>query len=438
VTTGGSLAQSLVATPAGVSAPSVQKLLDLGAVIVGKQKLAQFASGADPWGWQDEHYPFNPRGDGWLTCSASSSGGGCSIAAYDWLDYAIGSDTGSSMRRPAAVAGVYGNRPSQGLMSLEGVMPLGGATDTAGVFSRDPAKWTKFAKAWYATELHQGSDITGLPALNVPDTKAYPKQIIYATDLLPLANPDAEKLLQSFLQKMQLHFNMTLSKQSLSAAIEESFTSTTGLTLDHTNRAINIIDTNTQYYKVAKPLKTAWAANFQGRFPPIDAARRATFKSFDESKNNDAAYADALETKAKAVSWFESKFLTSSNGSCSDSLLIYDIGTGGKPSYREETLIVTDDEGCGKGRQNGAVKLGDGKYDAMTGASICPMFGCVDVTVPIGQVGYQSAVTMVEEQVPVTVNLVMKRGCDFVLFNMVEEMGRRGILKSVKTGREAF
>jgi Asp-tRNA(Asn)/Glu-tRNA(Gln) amidotransferase A subunit family amidase len=86
----------------------VQQILDLGGVVVGKQKLAQFASGANPWEWQDEHYPFNPRGDGWLTCSASSSGGGCSIAAYDWLDYAIGSDTGSSMRRPAAVAGVYG------------------------------------------------------------------------------------------------------------------------------------------------------------------------------------------------------------------------------------------------------------------------------------------------------------------------------------------
>jgi Asp-tRNA(Asn)/Glu-tRNA(Gln) amidotransferase A subunit family amidase len=45
-----------------------------------------------------------------LTCSASSSGGGCSIAAYKWLDYAIGSDTGSSMRRPAAVSGTYGQR----------------------------------------------------------------------------------------------------------------------------------------------------------------------------------------------------------------------------------------------------------------------------------------------------------------------------------------
>ncbi|KAL6153180.1 hypothetical protein ACJBU6_08343 [Exserohilum turcicum] len=107
-TSGGSQAWARITPVANGTAPSVQRILDLGGVLVGKQKLAQFASGANPWEWQDEQYPFNPRGDGWLTCSASSSGGGCSVAAYEWLDYAIGSDTGSSMRRPAAVAGVYG------------------------------------------------------------------------------------------------------------------------------------------------------------------------------------------------------------------------------------------------------------------------------------------------------------------------------------------
>ncbi len=89
----------------------------------------------DPWDWQDEHYPWNPRGDGYLTCSASSSGGGCSVAAYDWLDHAIGSDTGSSMRRPGAVSGTFSNRPSQGMMTLVDVMPLGAATDVS--FSSD-------------------------------------------------------------------------------------------------------------------------------------------------------------------------------------------------------------------------------------------------------------------------------------------------------------
>jgi len=66
--------------------------IDLGGVIVGKFKTAQFAAGENPWNWIDVHYPFNPRGDGYLTCSGSSSGGGCAIAAYDWLDFAVGTE----------------------------------------------------------------------------------------------------------------------------------------------------------------------------------------------------------------------------------------------------------------------------------------------------------------------------------------------------------
>ncbi|OQO13280.1 hypothetical protein B0A48_01508 [Cryoendolithus antarcticus] len=191
-TTGGSRAWEYIVSPATANAPSIQRIVDQGGVLVGKFKLAQFASGANPCYWQDEHYPFNPRGDGWLTCSASSSGGGCSIAAYDWLDFAIGSDTGSSLRRPTAVSGTYGQRPSQGLMSLEGVMPLGGATDTAGIFCRDPVKWSRFSKAWYTPSLFQSSNITGLSALEVPDNRGFPKTILYPTDYLPLNNSAAQ------------------------------------------------------------------------------------------------------------------------------------------------------------------------------------------------------------------------------------------------------
>jgi len=73
-TSGGSQAWATITAIANGTAPSVQQIIDLSGVIVGKFKLAQFASGANPWDWQDEHYPFNPRGDGYLTCSASSSG----------------------------------------------------------------------------------------------------------------------------------------------------------------------------------------------------------------------------------------------------------------------------------------------------------------------------------------------------------------------------
>ena len=51
---------------------------------------------------------------------------------------------------------------------------------------------------------------------------------------------------------------------------------------------------------------------------------------------------------------------------------------------------------------------------------------------------YFSNVTFVTEYVPVTINMVVKRGCDFVLFNMIEKLADEGVLLPVKTGRVAF
>ncbi|KAI1453513.1 amidase family protein [Annulohypoxylon moriforme] len=428
VTSGGSQAWASITSPANTTAPSVQRIIDLGGVLVGKYKLAQFASGADPWEWQDEHYPFNPRGDGWLTCSASSSGGGCSVAAYDWLDFAIGSDTGSSMRRPAAVSGTYGNRPSQGMMSLEGVMPLGAATDTAGVFSRDVKDWVRFAKNWYIPELCQNSSITGLSPLVVPDSYGFPKRILYLTDYLPLKNPAAEEILQAFIRNMTRVFGMTVEDFHLTAAVGN--TTDEIPKYDALDNATQIIDTITQYEEVGKPLLAAWSSLYDGRFPPIDPARRPYWKSYNESVYNATLYAESLATKRKAVDWFESEILYSTPESCSESIMLWDIGTGGLPSYREEAL---------NDNPNTTAFLAVTPPTAgISGASLCPIYGCVDMTIPIGQVPYASNVTFVEEMVPVTVSVIAKRGCDFMLWNMWEKLADEGVLKTIKTGRTAF
>lgn len=76
------------------TAAAVQKLLDLGAVVVGKTKLSQFAEVESPTGdCVDFHCPFNPRGDGYLHPEGSTSGGAAALASYDWLDVSIGTDS---------------------------------------------------------------------------------------------------------------------------------------------------------------------------------------------------------------------------------------------------------------------------------------------------------------------------------------------------------
>lgn len=342
-TSGGSQAWIRVTPIANTTAPAIQRLVDLGAVLVGKFKLAQFASGANPWQWVDEHYPFNPRGDGYLTCSASSSGGGCSIAAYDWLDNAIGSDTGSSMRRPASVSGTFGNRPSQGMISLDGAIPLSWSQDTAGVFSRDPHQWVHFAKAWYGdANLHQDTSITGLPALNVSMDSGFPKRILYPTEYLPLANPAAQGILETVLGNMTQLFNMTIDHFNFTATVLNATIFPDHEPANATNwdilTSLGAASQYTQQTAVMGPLLKAWAELFDGRFPPMDSSWRASWTQIAANPVNESVYTSALEQRAVGVKWFNENFLTETPDSCSESMMICDIGTGGLPSFREEEL----------------------------------------------------------------------------------------------------
>jgi Asp-tRNA(Asn)/Glu-tRNA(Gln) amidotransferase A subunit family amidase len=144
-----------------VTGTAVQRLIDAGAQIVGSQKPSQFANGEEATAdWVDYHSPFNPRGDGYQDPSSSSSGAGASIASYEWLDVALGSDTGGSIRGPAGVQGLFGNRPSHGLVPLDHVMPLSTALDTPGFLIRDPALWDIANSVLYGDNYTSLADVT--------------------------------------------------------------------------------------------------------------------------------------------------------------------------------------------------------------------------------------------------------------------------------------
>ncbi|KAE8381697.1 amidase signature domain-containing protein [Aspergillus bertholletiae] len=366
-TSAGSQAWIETTPVANRTAPAIQRLVDLGAVLVGKQKLAQFASGANPWDWTDGQAPFNPRGDGYLTCAASTSGGACSVAAYDWLDAAIGSDTGVSIRRPAAVTGTFGNRPSQGMITLEGMLAQNWAGDTAGVLMRNPAEWARFAKAWYTSDLYQPESITGLSPLVVPDTMDFPSQILYPDEQFPLMNPAAQEVLQAVLSNITKALNMTIKHTNLSATlIDAPILSEKKDSLDGLLAATATLTYWSSHVAVSDPLITEWAWRYYGRFPPVDPLWRKEWSQFNASVINQAVYDRALRDKRKGVDWFEKNILTEMPQSCSKSLLICDIGTGGLPSFREKSL----NEGPN------ATFLGmmpDGA--AIPCSLICPLFG---------------------------------------------------------------
>ena len=149
-TTFGNRAYESLQKPATENAVAVQKLVDAGAVVVGKNKLSAFAW-AGPYINDHIDYllPFNPRGDGYELPGDSSGGSAAAIAMYGWLDLTLGSDTGGSIRGPAAFNGVYGNRPSTGAVNLTGAGTLSMSMDTAGLLARDPSDWAAGNEAMY-------------------------------------------------------------------------------------------------------------------------------------------------------------------------------------------------------------------------------------------------------------------------------------------------
>lgn len=109
-TSGGNRAYRDLVEPAEESAAALQRLIDMGAVVIGKTKTTQFALGERPTAdYVDQLAPFNPRGEGYQH-QGSSVGSGAGLASYDWMNIAIASDTGGSVRLPAMANGLFGMR----------------------------------------------------------------------------------------------------------------------------------------------------------------------------------------------------------------------------------------------------------------------------------------------------------------------------------------
>jgi aspartyl-tRNA(Asn)/glutamyl-tRNA(Gln) amidotransferase subunit A len=132
VTTAGGVI--LPKTPAKTDAPVVQRLRRHGCVMVGKANLHEFAYGVTN---VNPHYgaAHNPRDPGRIT--GGSSGGSAAAVAAGLCDWAIGSDTGGSIRIPAALCGVAGFKPAFGSIDIGGVIPLSRSLDTLGPLAPD-------------------------------------------------------------------------------------------------------------------------------------------------------------------------------------------------------------------------------------------------------------------------------------------------------------
>ncbi|CAL8585044.1 hypothetical protein XPA_010624 [Xanthoria parietina] len=389
--------------PRNATALPVQRLIDAGAILVGKMKTSQFANGevatAD---WVDYHEPFNPRGDGYQDTSSSSSGPGSGIGSYPWLDLTLGSDTGGSIRGPSQVQGVYGNRPTRGLIPLTNTMPLAPELDTAGFLVRDPTIWTAAAKAMYQDAL--------------PFFPQFPPKL--QTINFPLPNTtasdstkaEANAILLAFLSKIEAFLKLKASPVNYTALWDQVKPNATLPPLSVLlNRTYPTLISKEQTKNVRDPFFADYAAMNDGRTPFVDPVPKARWAFGDSLPASELDVAVANKTLFQ--NFWETYILPAGDNRtayCSQSIILYSSGVN--ILYRNTYL------------QPPRPPFGFDDSQISIFAEV------PDFVVPLGSASYNSTVTNHTEVLPVSVDIIAARGCDGVIFSLVEALLQAGII----------
>lgn len=190
---------SLHPSAASKHAEYVKFLLDQGAVIVGKTKDGQFASGRD---WSETIAPFNPRGDGKQRAGGAGAGAGSAIANYTWLQNSITQGTFDGTVPQAAAYGLFSLRTTSGTVSRNGVLTSSPKFQSTGISGRSL------------------EDIVHLiaPSFKLPwQATPVPLRAVYLQDFKDLLSEKQQALMEEFIAALQ-KLGIKIERVSLSAS----------------------------------------------------------------------------------------------------------------------------------------------------------------------------------------------------------------------------
>uniref|UniRef100_A0A7N2R0N9 Amidase domain-containing protein n=1 Tax=Quercus lobata TaxID=97700 RepID=A0A7N2R0N9_QUELO len=184
--------------PAATStAPAVLSVLRAGATCIGKTVMDEMAYSIEG---ENIHYgtPRNPCAPDRIP-GGSSSGSAVAVAAK-LVDFALGNDTGGSVRVPASYCGILGFRPSHDVVSTTGVIPMAQSFDSMGWFARDPVILNR----------------VGQVLMQLPDVDPVnPSQIIIAEDCFQLSAIPSDRLTEPLLKSVNKLFGGDLVKHAI-------------------------------------------------------------------------------------------------------------------------------------------------------------------------------------------------------------------------------
>ncbi|KFK43202.1 hypothetical protein AALP_AA1G093600 [Arabis alpina] len=361
------------------TAPVVSSLLEAGATSLGITIMDEMAYSING---ENAHYgtPKNPIASDRVP-GGSSSGSAVAVAA-GLVDFSIGTDTGGSVRVPASYCGIFGFRPSHGVVSTTGVTPMAQSFDTVGWFARDTA-----------TLKRVGCVLLPQPHLD----RIEPSELIIADDCFKLSSVPHDLLVQPVLQSVEKSFGgkTAIKKMDLGEFIEENVPS-----LKHFMTSDDVTTQQEFCIQSLMALSSSmrllqryefkmnhgeWVSSVKPEFGPGIAARIDEAIRMSDEKI-DLCRSVKLELRAALSTLLGEK-----------GVLVIPTVPGPPPHLRADVASLETFRGR-----------------AFSLLSIAGVSGCCQVSIPLG----------LHENLPVSVSLVAKHGSDVFLLGLVDLLSK--------------
>ncbi|KAF9630230.1 hypothetical protein BFW01_g411 [Lasiodiplodia theobromae] len=380
------------------TASAISNLVSKGAHIVGKTRMSAFILQEHPTQNVNSVSPLNPRADGHQIPGGSSSGSAASVAAYDWLDVALGTDATGSMRIPALANGIFGFRMTTGILPVDGIVRLWDRFDALGAFARDLTMLRRFVKGW----------ITGQRA------EKQHLQVIYFDDFVPVVGEVQSRMIEEFAADLARHNGTEVRRVSIA---------------DHwaSNPVENEADlgvylfnaTAHGFYYAAFHAFDEFRAAYREKYHKEPFISECVRWIWTQGSKVTLEEHQEIERRLDVFrDWFTKKFLSAPGA---NTIVVLPIAEA-KPNYRDEYPA-----------------LPTAPTPGLRNTDLSAILGAPELAVPIAEIPYQSRISGDVEMLPVVASLMGTPQMDVALIDTVLDFfNASGRATKVNTGKRMF